>query len=124
MSRKNNLERRRQHHAAMLKDAAKHEALAKKRRDRRVALKEKKAADQELSAALDKLATTEDKKVDSEVPKLGATLRISKAKDVKMGLAAVGEGRISKRQKNAKARYRSRKIKERMLARQALLMND
>jgi len=108
----------------MLKDAAKQEALAKKRRDRRAALKEKKSADQELSAALDKLATTPEKKKGT-APKLGAPLGVlTETKDVKMGLAAVEDGRIRKRQKNAKARYRSRKIKERMLARKALMMND
>lgn len=52
MSRKNNLQLRRVHHVSMLREEAAREALAKKRKQRRIAKKEKAAADRELAGAL------------------------------------------------------------------------
>lgn len=52
MSRKNNLKRRRVHHAAMLADERAREAVMKKNRERRQASKGKSEADAELSVAM------------------------------------------------------------------------
>lgn len=54
------------------------------------------------------------------VPKIGMPVSEDKA-DVKMGITNVGHGRIRKKRK--KDMVRSKKVKERMLQRQAMAVN-
>lgn len=54
------------------------------------------------------------------VPKLGAPIHEEKA-DMKMGVASIGPGRIRKKRK--KDTERSRKIKQRMLERLAMVVD-
>ncbi len=120
MSRKNNLERRRKHHAAMLADERVREAKLRKKRESRRRGKVQKATDNELSAALDKLATVSQAgEKQSTPPHIGAPIAKPEDQDVQMKVASIGPGRI--RKKSKKARERSKKIRERMLARKAML---
>lgn len=102
----------------MLADERVREAKLRKKRDRRRVGKEKKVVDSELSLALNQLTTVIEGDKTSITPRLGTPI-VKENEDVKMKVASIGPGRIRKR--NKKSRERSKKIKERMLARKAML---